>query len=110
MLAISKVGNEQGFNDVTNVSEGAEDGDDTCLSVVQMLFIVFTVDNNCERVTPANSYTNQKFHAIPIYAYFIEFPRHHTKNESLAHKRTLSQSLADAAAVAAGHALDNISD
>ncbi|VDK89075.1 unnamed protein product [Litomosoides sigmodontis] len=33
-----------------------------------------------------------------------------TKNESLAHKRTLSQSLVDAATMAAGHALDNISD
>ncbi|VDO26830.1 unnamed protein product [Onchocerca flexuosa] len=33
-----------------------------------------------------------------------------TKNESLAHKRTLRQSLADTATVAVGHALDNISD
>lgn len=38
MSAVSKAKTEQGFNDDTNVSEGDEDEDDTCLSGVQVLY------------------------------------------------------------------------
>uniref|UniRef100_A0A0R3RLZ8 Hormone-sensitive lipase n=1 Tax=Elaeophora elaphi TaxID=1147741 RepID=A0A0R3RLZ8_9BILA len=58
-----------------------------------------------QTVTPVRSPTRSRFMLTSLSSHSIG-----TKNDPLAHKRTLSQSLADAAAMAAGHALDNISD
>ncbi|VBB27319.1 unnamed protein product [Acanthocheilonema viteae] len=58
-----------------------------------------------QTVTSAGSSTRSRFMLTSLSSHSIV-----TKNESLTHKRTLSQSLVGAAATAAGHALDNISD
>ncbi|CAG9531830.1 unnamed protein product [Cercopithifilaria johnstoni] len=175
MSAISKA-DEHGFSDDTNISEEDEDGDDTCLSGIQIKSdplhihlslnmydrrlvdylkihpltkdaLIFVDHAGCRKsreekeeimnmegnkqfsrvskfaallcspsttipkelppqtVAPVKSPTRSRFMLTSLSSHKIA-----TKNESLAHKRTLSQSLAGAAAMAAGHALDNISD
>uniref|UniRef100_A0A915PGC5 Hormone-sensitive lipase n=1 Tax=Setaria digitata TaxID=48799 RepID=A0A915PGC5_9BILA len=58
-----------------------------------------------ETATSVRNFSRSRFMLTSLSSHSIV-----TKNEYSAHKRTLSQSLADTAAMAAGHALDNISD
>ncbi|VDN19057.1 unnamed protein product [Gongylonema pulchrum] len=62
-------------------------------------------DSPTEPIKPVESSMRSRLMVTSLSSYCIA-----SKNDSLANKRTLSQSLADTAVMAAGHALDNISD
>ncbi|KAM3726479.1 Hormone-sensitive lipase [Dirofilaria immitis] len=150
---VSKAKNGQRFSDETNVSEGDEDEDDTCISGVQVKSDPFHIHlssnmydrrlvdylkihpltkNGCiesqgEKGKTTNMEENKRLSRVSKFATLLcspstipeellsqtfarssmlsRFMLTSLSSQSIAHKRTLSQSLVDAA----GHALDNIS-